>query len=135
MRNRKNVTEAERLLTDVELELMTVIWAMGKATVKDVVAALAESRELAYTTVATVMKILEQKKFLKCQKDSYAHVFYPIVSKSDYEGTCLDHMVSHVFDGEPVTLVQRLLNDKRLSKEDTAAIEKALKQLSSKENH
>jgi predicted transcriptional regulator len=135
MRNRKNATDAERLLTGVELELMTVIWSMGKATVKDVVASLAESRELAYTTVATVMKVLEQKKFLKCQKDSYAHVFYPIVSKSDYEGTCLDHMVSHVFDGEPIALVQRLLNDRRLSKEDAIAIEKTLKLLSSKEKH
>ncbi|MCX6123759.1 MAG: BlaI/MecI/CopY family transcriptional regulator [Proteobacteria bacterium] len=120
----------ERLLTDVELELMTTVWSLGKATVKEVVSALPDTRQLAYTTVATVMKILEQKEFLKCQKDSYAHVFYPTISKSDYEGTCIDHMVTCVFDGEPVALVQRLLNAKKLSKEDLQAIEETLKELS-----
>ena len=123
-------TAMERLLTEVELELMTAIWTLGKATVKEVVSALPETRQLAYTTVATVMKILEQKEFLKCQKDSYAHVFYPTISKSDYEGTCIDHMVTRVFDGEPVALVQRLLNAKKLSKEDLLAIEETLKELS-----
>ena len=120
----------ERLLTDVELELMTAIWALGKATVKDIVSALPETRQLAYTTVATVMKILEQKHFLKCQKDSYAHVFYPTISKTDYESACIDHMVTSVFDGEPVALVQRLLDAKKLSAQDLDAIEEMLKHLS-----
>ena len=120
----------ERLLTEVELELMTTIWSLGKATVKEVVSALPTTRQLAYTTVATVMKILEQKEFLRCQKDSYAHVFYPVISKSDYESTCIDHMVTSVFDGEPVALVQRLLNAKKLSKEDLRSIEETLKGLS-----
>lgn len=133
MGNKKAGNAAERFLTEVELELMTLIWALGKATVKDVHAALSQKRPLAYTTVATVMKVLEQKNFLKCEKDSFAHIFVPLVSKSDYEGTCLDHMVSHFFDGEPVALVQRLLSDKRLSKDDAAAIEKTLKELAFRE--
>lgn len=119
----------ERLLTEVELELMTTIWSLGKATVKEVVSVLSETRPLAYTTVATVMKILEQKEFLRCQKDSYAHVFYPMISKTDYEGTCIDHMVTSVFDGEPVALVQRLLNAKKLSSDDLQTIEDLLKEL------
>lgn len=130
MSPRQASTLSDRLLTDVELELMTTIWALGKATVKEVVTALPSTRQLAYTTVATVMKILEQKEFLKCQKDSYAHVFYPTISKTNYESTCIDHMVTSVFDGEPVALVQRLLNAKKLSKEDLHAIEETLKTLS-----
>ena len=119
----------ERLLTEVELELMSVVWSLGKATVKEVLAHLQQGRNLAYTTVATVMKILEQKCFLSCQKDSYAHVFLPLVSKSEYESTCIEHMVTNVFDGEPLALVQRLLEAKKLQPNEIHAIEEALKKL------
>lgn len=119
----------DRLLTEVELELMNIIWNLNKVTIKDVVSHLSKERPLAYTTVATVVKILEQKGFLECQKNSYAHVFVPIVTKSDYENTCIDHMVTNVFDGEPAALVQRLLMAKKLQHDDIQAIEDALKQL------
>lgn len=126
------MSKNDRLLTEVELELMSVIWNLGKASVKDVLSSLAKERDLAYTSVATVMKILEQKGFLKCQKDSYAHIFYPLVLKSEYEKTCIDHMLVNVFDGEPVALVQRLLNTKKLQKNEIVAIEDALKKLGAK---
>ncbi|KTC82644.1 BlaI/MecI/CopY family transcriptional regulator [Legionella cherrii] len=126
----KKVSSAhDRLLTEVELELMNIIWSLNKVTIKEVVAHLSQERPLAYTTVATVVKVLEQKGFLECQKNSYAHVFVPIVTKSDYENTCLDHLVANVFDGEPVALVQRLLMAKKLQHDDLQAIEEALKQL------
>jgi predicted transcriptional regulator len=123
-------SSAERLLTEVELELMSIIWGLNKATIKEVVANLPKERPLAYTTVATVIKVLEQKGFLECQKSSYAHVFVPRVTKSEYESTCIDHMVANVFDGEPVALVQRLLMARKLQQDDIQAIEEALKQLS-----
>lgn len=119
----------ERILTEVELELMTIVWTLEKATVKEIISKLPKDRVLAYTTVATVMKILEQKGFLKCQKDSYAHVFVPIVSKTSYESTCLEHMLTNVFDGEPVALVQRLLESKTLNQDEIQAINSALKKL------
>lgn len=123
----------ERLLTEVELELMNIIWSLNQVTIKEVVSHLSKQRPLAYTTVATVVKVLEQKGFLECQKNSYAHVFVPLVSKSDYESACINHMVANVFDGEPVALVQRLLTAKNLQQEDIRAIEDALKQLISSE--
>lgn len=119
----------DRLLTEVELELMNIIWGLNKVTIKDVVSHLSQERPLAYTTVATVVKVLEQKGFLECQKNSYAHVFVPIVTKAEYESTCIEHMVANVFDGEPAALVQRLLVAKKLQHEDIQAIEGALKQL------
>nr|UVT38005.1 hypothetical protein cemce18_00001 [uncultured bacterium] len=123
----------ERILTEVELELMTIIWSLEKVTIKEVVAQLSAERPLAYTTVATVIKVLEQKGFLQCQKNSYAHVFIPLVTKSDYESTCIDHIVANVFDGEPVALVQRLLSANKLQQNDIQMIEEALKQLSAGE--
>ncbi|WP_419419739.1 BlaI/MecI/CopY family transcriptional regulator [Legionella sp. D16C41] len=127
-------TSTERILTEVELELMNIVWSLNKATIKEVTSHLPKERPLAYTTVATVLKVLEQKGFLECQKNSYAHVFTPIVTKSDYESTCLDHIVANVFDGEPVALVQRLLMAKKLPHADIEAIEKALKQLITSES-
>lgn len=119
----------DRLLTEVELELMNIIWSLNKVTIKEVVSHLSQERPLAYTTVATVVKVLEQKGFLMCQKNSYAHIFMPIVTKAEYESTCIDHMVANVFDGEPAALVQRLLMAKKLQHDDIQAIEEALKQL------
>ena len=129
MTGKQTTSPHDRLLTDVELELMNIIWDLNKATVKEVVSHLPKERNLAYTTVATVMKVLEQKKFLVCQKNSFAHVFLPLVSKNEYESTCVDHMVTHVFDGEPVALLQRLLSVKQLREEEIQSIEDALKKL------
>lgn len=129
MRNKSTKDANDRLLTDLELEMMNAIWHLGQATVKDVITHLAKEKKLAYTTVATVLKILEQKGFLDCHKDTYAHVFVPRIAKSTYESTCISHVVEHVFDGESVALVQRLLDAKKLSKEEIKAIEAALKKL------
>ncbi|KTD56117.1 BlaI/MecI/CopY family transcriptional regulator [Legionella sainthelensi] len=119
----------DRLLTEVELELMNIIWSLNKVTIKEVVSHLSKERPLAYTTVATVVKVLEQKGFLECQKNSYAHIFVPTVTKAEYESRCIEHMVTNVFDGEPVALVQRLLMAKKLQDNDLYAIKEALKQL------
>ncbi|MBI2785257.1 MAG: BlaI/MecI/CopY family transcriptional regulator [Legionella longbeachae] len=119
----------DRLLTEVELELMNIIWSLNQVTIKDIVLHLPKERPLAYTTVATVVKVLEQKGFLGCQKNTYAHIFLPLVTKAEYESTCIDHIVTNVFDGEPAALVQRLLMAKKLQHDDIQAIEDALKHL------
>ncbi|HAT1883587.1 BlaI/MecI/CopY family transcriptional regulator [Legionella pneumophila] len=129
MSAKKNSSVHDRLLTEVELGLMNIIWSLDKVTIKEVVSHLPKERPLAYTTVATVLKVLEQKGFLECQKNSYAHVFMPMVTKSEYESTCIDHMVANVFDGEPRALVQRLLMARKLQHDDIQAIEEALKKL------
>ena len=126
---RKKETPGARLLTDVELELMTIIWNQGRTTVKEVADALPRNRPLAYTSVASVMKILEHKGFLTCEKDSHAHTFSPLVEKAAYEESCLGHVVDNLFDGEPVALVQRLLTAKRLSAAERRAIEATLREL------
>lgn len=134
MSKNQTTVENNRLLTEVELELMTLVWRLERATVKEVISHLPEDRNLAYTTVATVMKVLEQKGFLQCQKNSYAHIFVPLVSKLVYEKLYLKHMVVNIFDGEPVALVQRLLDTTSLGKEEIQKIEDALKNLSQLKN-
>lgn len=129
MKKRQLLPQTNRLLTEVELEFMAIIWRLGSATVKEVMIHLPEDRNLAYTTAATVMKILDQKAYLKCQKKSFAHTFTPIISKEEYEKSFLEHTVTHVFDGEPVALVQRLLGATHLHKDEIQQIEEVLKKL------
>ncbi|MBX3710159.1 MAG: BlaI/MecI/CopY family transcriptional regulator [Gammaproteobacteria bacterium] len=129
MKKRQPMPRNNRLLTDVELEFMTIVWRLGSATVKEVMKNLPEFRNLAYTSAATIMKILNQKGYLKCQRDSFAHTFTPIISKVEYENSFLEHTVTHVFDGEPVALVQRLLGASQIHKDEILQIEEVLKNL------
>lgn len=130
MQKKQSWHQSNRLLTEVELEFMNTIWGLGRATVKEVMAHLPKNRNLAYTTVATVMKILNQKDYLKCQKESFAHTFTPTISKEEYEKSFLEHTLTHIFDGEPIALVQRLLGTTHLHKDDIQQIEDVLKKLS-----
>ncbi|MBL7670295.1 MAG: BlaI/MecI/CopY family transcriptional regulator [Bdellovibrionaceae bacterium] len=112
----------EKLLTEVELELMNVIWNLKECTVKDVQEALPKSRDLAYTSVATVMKILEQKGALKSEKKERAHTYQALVSRSEYETMGLQHLKTNVFGGDPTSMVMRLLNEPSISPAEMESI-------------
>ncbi len=121
---RKKSIPGDRILTEVELELMRIIWDRDDATIRDVVGGLPPGRDLAYTSVATIMKILEKKKFLKSQKHDHAHIYVPLVSKAEYESTSLRHLAKNVFQDDPTSMVMKLLNDSSLSQEALQAIKK-----------
>ena len=108
----------EKMMTEVELELMKVVWSLGACTVKDVQNSLAEVRELAYTSVATMLKILEQKGFLKSEKTERAIIYTARVEKSEYEQTSLGHLKEQIFEGDPSSMVARMLDDSDLSREE-----------------
>src|ERR1700757_4699200 len=117
MVRKRSSDSKEKILTDVELELMQIVWSLceqmgGECTVKDVQLALAsKDRDLAYTSVATMLKILEQKGFLKCHKHERALAYSPALSRDEYEGTSLRHMADNVFQGNPSSMVMKLLNE------------------------
>jgi predicted transcriptional regulator len=129
MVRRKNPTEASaRLLTETELELMGILWALGEGTVHDVMSRLPESRKLAYTSVSTILRILEQKQALSSRKAGKGHIYFPRIEKSEYETTSLQHLLHRVFDDTPSALVKRLLEDSRLSEDDLSEIRNLLDQ-------
>jgi BlaI family transcriptional regulator, penicillinase repressor len=117
----------QKLLTDVELELMTALWHKGEGTVHDVLEMLPVSRKLAYTSVSTVLRILVSKGVLAVRKEGRGHVYVPRLSKADYETTSLRHMVQRVFDGAPDALVRRLLETEELDEQRLAAIRALLR--------
>src|ERR1700722_13868432 len=90
-----------KLLTEVELELMAILWKLKEGTVHEVLEQLTSERDLAYTTVSTMLRILEQKKILKSRKEGRGHIYFPLLTKDEYEATSLHHLVKKVFDGTP----------------------------------
>ena len=112
----------DRPLTEVELEIMNAVWDLEECTVKDVLETLQKSRPLAYTSVATIMKILETKKFLGSRKKDKAHVYFPTVKRTEYESQSLKHLTERVFQGNPSSMVMRLLEASKISKEELESI-------------
>jgi BlaI family penicillinase repressor len=105
-------------LTSQELEIMKVVWERETATVRDVYEALLEHRKVAYTTVMTMMKILEQKKYLKRTQADRAYVYRPAQPKRQVIGAMVREFVNRVFNGSAEPLLVHLVEEHNLSPED-----------------
>jgi len=105
------------LLTEVELEFMNELWALGEGTVRDVLDKLADDRNLAYTSGATILRILEQKSFVTSRKMGKSHVYRPTLAKDAYQSRSLKDLSMKLFDDTPASLVARLVNDDELTEE------------------
>ncbi len=105
------------LLTEVELEFMTKLWDIGEGTVRDVLDQLPPERNLAYTSGATILRILEQKQFVTSRKQGKSHVFRPLLAKDAYQTRSLNHLSKKLFDDAPASLVARLVDDDALTEE------------------
>jgi predicted transcriptional regulator len=114
------------LLTEVELELMNIIWDLGAGTVNDVLARLPPKRNLAYTSVSTILRILEQKGVLAGDKVGRGHVYRPLVARSAYEIRAVKDVVGRVFGGNPLSLVRALVDGGVLSDEELAKLKATL---------
>ena len=102
-------------LTPQELAIMKVVWRMEKATVRDVYEALQESRPVAYTTVMTMMRILQEKGFLTKAAEERAHVYTPAHPRQQVLGAMVRDFVDRVFDGASEGLLLHLAKDNKLT--------------------
>jgi BlaI family penicillinase repressor len=109
-------------LTEQELEIMKVIWERDSVTVRDVYEALLERRRVAYTTVMTMMKILEQKGYLKKNQDDRAYVYRAAQPKRQVIGAMVRDFVNRVFNGAAEPLLVHLVEEHDLSREDLEEI-------------
>ena len=110
--------KSQKLLTEVELEFMNELWAIGEGSVRDVLARLPEDRNLAYTSGATILRILEEKCFVKSRKDGKALTYTPLLAKDKYQTRSLQNLSRTLFDDTPATLVARLVDDAGLTEAD-----------------
>ncbi|HEX9487702.1 MAG TPA: BlaI/MecI/CopY family transcriptional regulator [Gemmatimonadales bacterium] len=110
--------------TDRELDVMSVLWDVGPATVTEVRERIAD--DLAYTTVLTILRTLEQKGYLSHTEDGRAHRYKPLVKREVAGRTALRRLVDKVFDGSPELLLTHLVSDKNLSDEELRRLRKLL---------
>ena len=116
-------------LTQRELEVMHVFWTHGQLTVAEVRDRLASAgRGLAYTTVATLVRILTEKGFLEQTNTDRPFQYRPVRSFEEVSGSLLGDMVQRVFRGSREQLLLRLLEEGRLSAKQRAALEAILRE-------
>lgn len=123
---------SSKLLTDVELELMTILWSLKEGSVADVIEKLPKNRDLAYTSVSTILRILEQKEVLKTRKEGRGHIYIPLLKKADYESKTVKHVIDKVFNGTPLSFVKQLLNEVEINQSEIDELKKLINNLEGK---
>jgi BlaI family penicillinase repressor len=115
-------------LTPQELAIMKVIWARDKATVRDVYEALREKRTIAYTTVMTMMRILEDKGYLKKTLVDRAHVYKPAQRRQQVIGAMVRDFLDRVFDGASDSLLVHLAKDNKLTEKQRRIVKQLIEE-------
>jgi predicted transcriptional regulator len=105
-------------LTPQELEIMKLVWQGGAATVRDVYEALLERRKIAYTSVMTMMNILETKGYLKKRRQDRAFLYRPAQPKNQIISGMIREFIDRVFNGSAEPLLVHLVKSRRIREKD-----------------
>jgi predicted transcriptional regulator len=119
-------------LTEQELEIMKIVWDQDAVTVRDVYEALLEKRKVAYTTVMTMMNILEQKGHLRKSQDDRAFVYRSTKPRHQVISGMVREFVNRVFNGSAEPLLLHLVEDRKLSEKDLEEIRTLIRKERSK---
>jgi len=115
-----------KTLTGQELEIMKIVWERRTATVRDVYEALLERRRVAYTTVMTMMKILERKGYLNRKQVERAYVYRPAQPKNSVIRVMVRDFVNRVFNGSAEPLLAHLIEDRHLTADEVEEIRRLI---------
>ena len=115
-------------LTPQELELMKIVWHKGEATVRDVYETLLERRKIAYTTVMTMMRVLEKKGHVKTHRENRAFVYRPTRPERQVVRSMVREFVDRVFNGSAQPLLVHLVEDRRLSPQELEELERLIRE-------
>ncbi|MGA2590096.1 MAG: BlaI/MecI/CopY family transcriptional regulator [Bryobacteraceae bacterium] len=118
--------QPSKTLTGQELEIMKVVWERQTATVRDVYEALLERRKVAYTTVMTMMKILENKGYLLRKQVDRAYLYRPAQPKNRVIRALVRDFVNRVFNGSAEPLLVHLIEDRRLTPDELDEIRRLI---------
>lgn len=113
-------------LGELQTAVMNLVWELGEATVSQVRDRLASQRELAYTTVLSVMQKLEKAGWLKHRADGRSYVYMPRRSRADAGRCALRQFTRRMFDGDPLVLFEHLLEDEQLTADELAELRKMI---------
>ena len=124
MARKKSVT-----LTEVEQRLMEIIWDHpGGATVSDVHSALSADRKVAFNTVQTTMRILEDKGYLRHKAEGRAFRYHPVVGREQASTSAVKNLLQRFFGGAPGQLAINLIKNEQLSREELAQLKRLIEE-------
>ena len=113
-------------LTEAELRLMEVLWDKGSATVQQVLEALPQKPALAYNSVLTTIRILENKGYVKHEKDGRAHLYIPLLQRQEATRSEIRHLVSRFFKNSHELLVLNILEDREIEEKELRRLRQLL---------
>lgn len=117
-------------LTPLESLIMDVVWDEGEVTVRQVQEALEPNRELAYTSVLTMMQVLERKNFVRSRREGRANVYSPTVSRAHFGLRSAADVVNSFFAGSVPAMVSHFANADSLSQDDLRKLQKIVEDAS-----
>jgi predicted transcriptional regulator len=113
-------------LTEAELRLMQILWKRGESTVSDLVAALPKKESLAYNSVLTTIRILEQKGYVRHRKDGRAFSYVAVVQEDEAGESEVRHVLRRFFGDSREKLMLALLGDGEITQEELARLREAI---------
>lgn len=115
-------------LGDLQLQIMKVLWARGEATVAEVHQAVVEANDLAYTTVATMLRKMELRGLVKHRQDARTFIYEPAVAEAAVSRSMADHLVDRLFAGSLADTVRHLLSTREVSHQELSQLEQLIKE-------
>jgi BlaI family transcriptional regulator, penicillinase repressor len=113
-------------LTEAELRLMKILWQRGESQVSDLVAAMPDGETLAYNSVLTTVRILEQKGYVDHRQEGRAFVYRPCVAEQEASRSEVRHVLSRFFGNSRERLLLSLLGDEEISTEELQRLKDAI---------
>jgi predicted transcriptional regulator len=114
-------------LTEAELRLMKILWRRGESAVTDLVAAMPDGETLAYNSVLTTIRILEQKGYVEHRQEGRAFVYRPCVAEQEAGRSEVRHILSRFFGNSRERLLLSLLDDEEISPEEVQRLKDAIR--------
>ncbi len=115
-------------LTEAELRLMKILWRRGESAVTDLVAAMPEGESLAYNSVLTTIRILEQKGYVKHRQQGRAFVYRPCIAEHEASRSEVKHVLNRFFGNSREKLLLSLVGDDEITPEELARLKEAIRQ-------
>ncbi|MCL2329741.1 MAG: BlaI/MecI/CopY family transcriptional regulator [Phycisphaerae bacterium] len=120
--------------SDLETQVLSVLWKKGPMSVRDVMAALPDGKKRAYTTVLTVLQVMEKKGLLDHKQDGLAHIYFPKVKQREVLRPMMRDLLQNVFGGQASMAVQHLLAEANVDAEELEQLRKLIQQYDTNSN-
>jgi len=114
--------------SDLEMQIMSVLWNRGASTAREVLEAMPDGKQRAYTSILSVMQVMEKKGLLRHTNRGVAHVYSPTLSRKKVIRPFMRKIVDEVFGGRPSAMMQALLSETPVNDAELSQIRKLLEQ-------